>query len=242
MKTYKHLVIPLEADCYSFASPAMLIRYAVSYTVMAIHDDGLPRQRLFSEIGGAWMVARLELTQYEPIEDMARLELRVSDRRVSGGKYIYTIAAVNQGVTTAECTMEFIAVEWETKKIIRPKTVEPYWDSPTAPSERRSIARVRFPGDEGDHPYELTVRASDCDSNLHLSSPVYAAYICDYIRYWDGPHQLLKTLRIEYCNEVKSGARLKLTRCDADDGIYIKCVGDDGKTAFLAFCEYTLAD
>ena len=123
MRSFEHRIRPFETDIFGLAPPSMLLRLAVEAYMGQITAENAEREKRRRELGAVWMLARLRLEQYKPIEIGDKLLIETSPGFVEGGTYVCTADFSRGGDEVASCQIATMAVLMSARRIIRPSVL-----------------------------------------------------------------------------------------------------------------------
>lgn len=229
MGIYKHKVGIMYIDFCANASPAELARIIIGDAVAQISCDGIPRDVLWKKCGAAWMVDKYRFSQQKNIKFSQNIEVLLSPRREKGVRIYYTaeVFCNNELVATAE--ISFFAVLFFERSILRLKELEKFWTTPALRGANMQKSTCHMAMEEK---LRERVRFSDCDSNMHLSSPKYIDFICDAIGYWEDGESLFETMQIDYVSECRAGQELVMSVANDGEMTYVRGSREDGTVTF----------
>lgn len=198
MARYEYKIRSLETDLHANVKPKTMLRIAIDGVARQSDYEGVSFERMEKEIGAVWMLARLKYEQFLPIHGGETVFAEVSYRSIAKGTYIRVIEFRNSKEELAGMTtMASMAVEKETRHILRTNVVEDLFSEAPLSGAMSPIKRVRI-REELPQIGETVVRYGDCDVNGHLSGPAYADVVCETLGYWSGQPMLCKELQIDY--------------------------------------------
>ena len=226
-----------ESDISGYIRPSVLCSLSMDCTMTETAAEGASNQRMRDEFGAAWMLARLRLRQFRPLNMDDTITLRATPRAIVGGAYVRCADIFRGDDSVARCDMVFMVVGIEDRKIIRPRDIDKYWYKPPAETPAAELHRLHFRGDS-EHVTDIQVRRYDCDKNGHLTSRRYIDYVCESSGYWNGAPKLAKELQIEYMNECRPGETISIDRIWQDGRQLLRGMKPDGHAAFCASCVF----
>ena len=224
-----------ETDMSGYIRPSVLCALSMDCTMTATNADGASNQRLREEFGAVWMLARLRLRQFVPLNMDDSVTLQTAPRVIVGGGYLRCVDIRRNDEPVARCDMVFMVVSIKDRKIVRPRDIDKYWFNPPADNPSTELRRLHFRGDI-EHVSDLQVRRYDCDANGHLTSRRYIDYVCECGGYWDGAPKLARELQVEYMNECHPGELISVDRVFQEDRQLLRGTKPDGRVAFCASC------
>lgn len=232
MARYEYKIRSLETDRFDNVKPKTMLRIAIDAVSRQSDYEGVSFDRMEKLIGAVWMLARLRYEQYLTVRGGETIFAEVSSRSISGGTYTRVIRFTNAaGELAALSTMASMAVEKQTRHILRTKTVEELFSEAPMPDEGRTLKRIRIREELPLLGHDV-VKYGDCDMNGHLSGPSYADVVCEALGYWkDGP-KLCQELQIDYSAECPPETVLSLRGRSGSDGFVIQGIRQDGVISF----------
>ena len=232
MQSFPYEIKPFETDYYGTVSPETMMNICIYATSLKAVAEGILPEDLLDRHGAVWMLARINVEQFNHVY-MGAVELCVSSRCISGGTYIRRVDVVQDGKTAATAHIVFIVVNLEKRNIIRPSVIEDTWPNIVEPVKLSPVKKIVMP--EAVELFgEYIVEYKECDANRHFSSANYAGLICERCGYWSGNQKLMKSIQIEFNAEFKPGARIGLLKSNKEKTQYLRGVHSSGATGFSA--------
>ena len=235
MSEFAHIMQPMSTDYNCTASPGELARLIIGDTVLQLGSDGISRQRLVNEKQSVWMVDKFRFQEFKKITHLNEVTITISHRHEKGVRVYYSAQVICSKTLMARAEICFFAVEYESRRIIRLKELEPLWNCPALPG--KNMEKAYFQG-EMRHKKTEHIRFSDCDLNRHLSSPKYLDFVCDVTEYWPERVKLCELIQVDYVSECRPESELVLYAARHGDAQYVRGTHADGTTAFDAVCKY----
>ncbi len=236
VKLLDYTIHPSDTDMFDFAPPAALLHQALYSTMLRAEYDGLPAHALLEKLNAVWMLAAMRLELRRPIHPLETVRFSVSSRLLAGGTYTRRIQLDIGEEQVGDAFMNFIVVEKDARRIVRPKVLEEIWQLPMEQVDFQRLRRLR-PPENWQEAGTVAIRCSDCDANGHLYSMNYASLACDCAQYWEGERKFMRAIQVDFSSEVRPGTLLQMERETVDGVVYIRGVKPEGATAFYAACE-----
>ena len=222
-----------DMDYYRHVSPSAYLKIGESAGFAAAERAGFSMQRMIDELDATWMTASVVLDILEDINTVGMAQVYADPVTVDGVLFHECICIHRDGRPIARCVMHTMAVNFTTRKVIRPEELLAHFGMPLVPGPGIP-PRLVMPEDMALKD-RFTVRYSNCDHNRHLRASAYADLVCDAADYWSGEtRKKARHLTLEYLGECRVGETLDLYRRDTDAGILIRGVRGDGKDSFRA--------
>lgn len=242
MARYEYKIRSLETDIHDNVKPKTMLRIAIDGVSRQSDLEGVSFERMEKETGAVWMLARLKYEQLRPVRGGEMLNVDVSFRTVTGSTYVRTIEFRNaRDELAARAVMASMAVEKETRRILRTRTIEELFAAQPAQDSQSVIKRVRI-REELPEMGESVVRFGDCDVNGHLSGPAYADVVCEALGYWSGGPALFTELQLDYSAECPPGSRLRLYGKLENGAFEMRGIRQDGVISFSAMGRFINID
>lgn len=234
MARYEHVIRSLETDIFNNVKPKTLLRLAIDSVSGQSDLEGVSFARMKEETGAVWMLARLKFCQFEPICGEQKIHVDVSRRSISAGTYVRVIEfRTQEEVLAVRCTMASMAVNSETRHILRSSSLENMFTAAQSEVQVPAPKRIRVREELPELGRSL-VRFGDCDMNGHLSGPAYADIVCEALGYWEGGAKVFTSLQIDYSAECPPGKEIVLRgKCSENDFI-MQGMRHDGVLSFTA--------
>ncbi len=219
-----------------------MLRIAIDGVARQSELEGVSFESMENAIGAVWMLARLKYEQLLPVHGGEPVFADVSYRSITGGTYTRVIEFRNsKEELTAVATMSSMAVDKETRHILRTKVVEELFSEDPLLEGISPVKRIRI-REELPKIGESVVRYGDCDINGHLSGPAYADVVCEVLGYWSGEAKLCMELQIDYSAECPPGSVITLYGKTDNGTFVVQGVRQDGITSFTASGRFKTID
>lgn len=233
-KIFDYYISGHDTDFYRFVAPSSYLKIAETASYAAGERFGFAMDRMISELNATWMTASVDLEILEDINTVGTIQVYAQPFTTNGVLFHETIEIRREEHPIARCAIHTMAVNFLTRKVIRPELVMEHFGKQCSPGQGIP-PRLVMP-DSMELADTFTVRYSNCDHNQHLRAFTYTDLVCDVADYWSGPERKKgRHLIMEYLGEVRVGETLQLYRADRDDGIFVQGVRPDGKESFKAF-------
>jgi len=234
-KLYDTFITGDETDYFRYVSFSSYQKFAEAASFAASKESGLVMQRMIDELDATWMTASLHLEICEDIFKTGPAEVFAGPMLVDRVLLTRQIELRRDGRPIARCDVNTMAVNYKTRKVIRPEILLEHFGVLIVPVEA-SQPRLVMPEDM-DLRETIQIRYSDCDLNQHLRACRYTDFVCDVADYWSGKTRKKgRHLYIEYLGECKARQQLALyKKDDGNGGTYVKGIRDDGKESFRAY-------
>ena len=237
MSEYIRIVEPMECDFYRHMPPSVILSHCLSMMQCDFVRSGIGRGVIQTEHGAVWMISSMAIRQFEKLCVGDMIDYKTYPRIIDGKKYVFRIDIYKGLEKVIEFETNFIAVHETERKIIPVETLERHWSGPALIAERPYMPRLR-PNCEFSETGGDRIRMSDCDSNGHMTSAGYLSLACDALGFWNNGEKLMRFIQVDFLSEVRPGTYVKFETGEADGLKYMRGIKDDGKTAFIACCDF----
>ena len=238
MSEYQFTAGNMECDYFFQLPPKRILERCLDATLTDQHRDGCGLAELKEHFDAVWMISHMRITQSDFINPDDVITIRTTPRMEKRSCYFYyaDLFRGEEQVARWECT--YIPVYRVGHHILRLNLLEPLWNTPPMETAPSTMHRLR-PDCEFVPCGSDTVRRSDCDKNLHMTSGAYLSLTCDALGYWESETpRLMRSIQVDFSSEVYPGTLLQFERGEADGVRYLRGIKPDGVVAFSAACEF----
>ena len=211
-----------EVDESSNCRPSAILGFFQEMATDHAEDLDITREYLVENYHAAWLLARVYLRLGRPLKMGETVTIRTWHRGAEK-LFVYRDFDILVGEQpVGEGVSAWIVADLETRKILRPSSVEHITASPF-PREVKTmqLQPVRRQGDPVPV-YEKTVRWSDVDLNGHMNNTKYADTAMDAFSVPELRGRFLSELSITYSMECAPGEVLTVSRGSAGDAFYVE--------------------
>lgn len=226
----------MDFDRYGRMQPTAILD--IFQDVATIHADqiGIGRDDMIAQ-GIFWAVVR---TRYEIVQEPQHHQVvtaRTWPHTPSRFSFLRDYTMSDQdGNLLVRASSEWVFMDIESRKFV---TMKDHYHGPTDYNEDRVFERKprKAPTfEEGNRPaFFVTPAYSDLDVNGHVNNAKYAGFVIDALA--PGSGNRMKSMQIDYRQEVLPGSPLAVHTLVEDERILAKGVREDGLTAFTTLIE-----
>lgn len=226
----------MDFDRYGRIQPFALFDLFQDVATVQAQDMGIGRDAMM-EHGVFWVVVRQKYEIVEAPRHYQKVMVRTWPHSPSRLSFLRDFLVSDEaGAPLVKATSEWVLMDAESRKFA---SVRDYYTGPDDFSEDRSFDRKprKIPDfAEGNRPpYTVVPGYSDIDLNGHVNNAKYADFVVDAIN--PGADGAVKSLQIDYRQEVLPGVPLDIHTLVEDGVIRAKGVREDGATAFACAIE-----
>ena len=222
-----------DIDCHKLCRLSALLGYIQNLATDHANELGIGRERMTSEYGAVWMMARLYLSLFRPIAYGDELSMRTWHRGVDKSPSVlrdFDIFVGDEHV--GEAVISWVVASLDTRRLLKPASLPALVES-ARPARVKEVIPARIkPPDNMTHLMSRTVRYSDTDINGHMNNTKYADIACDVIRYETLANRFVSEIQINYIHESFPGDEITILCAEKDEIHYIRGTDREGLVRF----------
>lgn len=226
-------------DRYGHCRPSALLE--IIQELASDHSDALRinRDYLVENYNACWILARVWYRLERPLYAGQTLTA-TTWHRGAGGLIVYRDTDLYVGKEfVGEAVGAWVVADLESRKMLRPGSVENIADSPVPQRVKdRQLRLIRTPK-ERKTVCQRTVRYSDLDVNGHMNNTKYADALLDAFTSRELEGKYISELQLNYSQECLEGETMGISRLMEGNSCYIDGCSEDGKRRFEAMVQFS---
>lgn len=227
-----------EVDVHGDCRPAALLSFFQDLATdhaAALHMD---RDYLMADYHAIWMLVRVWYRLSRPLRMGEEVTIRTWHRG-AGGLIVYRdFDLYVDGVPVGEAVSAWVVADVESRKMLRPGSVQNIAMSPVPDTVKdKQLRLIRAPKDRR-FIYTKTIRFSDLDINGHMNNTKYADVMLDALTPEELKDRFIAELQLNYSRECLAGEAMDIARVMGEDSCYIDGCSADGTRRFETILQF----
>ena len=224
---------PSESDINGLVRAGSIQGYVITAATRHLEAVGASAAELLRKVGAFWVLIRMRTELSRPVFCRGEVEIVTWGADPHSAGFQREAEIFQDGQLVARCASVWCLADAETRKIVRPSSLESKVDLQTAGAPRFDMpGRLARPERTGEG-YLHTVRYSDIDMNGHLHSARYTDICCDALCLERGG-LYARVCQVNYHAECRAGETVALYTGAQDSESLVCGIGEDGKIRFDA--------
>ena len=214
-----------EVDAASNCRPSALLGFFQELATDHAEDLDITRDYLVENYHAVWLLARVWFRLKRPLKMGETVTVRTWHRGPDKLFVYRDFDILAEGTLVGEGVSAWIVADLETRKMLRPSSIEHIAASPFPETVKELQLRPIRPPKERRAVYDKIVRWSDVDLNGHMNNTKYADAAMDAFTMEELRGVFLSEMTLNYSLECAPGETITVSRAETEEGWYAEGTG-----------------